>query len=221
MYCAQVGQGTAIVTCHDLLAVRGALGEETECPLCHREIRSTLDRFRLEASAVAAPHPPHCATRSESSGKETVDRSSSDSARYQLPLPQQSVDRARASFQTSKASTRPRFRLRRFQPTDEEPRRISDFCPNEKSGTADRFRGQKLTPELRSLGEQLGVLERVVEVAGPANELLEALYSSAMVLLYPSRFEGFGWPNIKAQACGCPVICSNRKPMSGSAETPH
>ncbi len=44
--------------------------------------------------------------------------------------------------------------------------------------------------------------------------MLEALYSSAMVLLYPSRFEGFGWPIIEAQACACPVICSNREPMS-------
>jgi glycosyltransferase involved in cell wall biosynthesis len=53
-----------------------------------------------------------------------------------------------------------------------------------------------------------------VEVPGPDNELLEALYSSALVLLYPSRFEGFGWPIIEAQACGCPVICSNREPMA-------
>ena len=57
-------------------------------------------------------------------------------------------------------------------------------------------------------------MDRVVEVEGPENELLEALYSSAMVLLYPSRFEGFGWPIIEAQACGCPVICGNREPMS-------
>ena len=62
--------------------------------------------------------------------------------------------------------------------------------------------------------------ERVVEIEEPSNELLEALYSSALVLLYPSRFEGFGWPIIEAQACGCPVICSDREPMSKSAATP-
>jgi glycosyltransferase involved in cell wall biosynthesis len=76
------------------------------------------------------------------------------------------------------------------------------------------FAGQKLTPELRSLAEHLGLGERIVEVAMPDNELLEALYSTAMVLLYPSRFEGFGWPIIEAQACGCPVICSDHEPMS-------
>ena len=76
------------------------------------------------------------------------------------------------------------------------------------------FAGKKLTPELRSLGQRLGIYDRIVEVETPDNDLLEALYSSAMALLYPSRFEGFGWPIIEAQACGCPVICSNREPMS-------
>ena len=28
-------------------------------------------------------------------------------------------------------------------------------------------------------------------------------------LLFPSRFEGFGWPVVEAQACGCPVLCSD------------
>ena len=76
------------------------------------------------------------------------------------------------------------------------------------------FAGEKLTPALRSLGKELGVADRLVEVEEPSNELLEALYSSALVLLHPSRFEGFGWPIIEAQACGCPVICSDREPMS-------
>jgi glycosyltransferase involved in cell wall biosynthesis len=76
------------------------------------------------------------------------------------------------------------------------------------------FAGQKLTPALRSLGEELGMLERIVEVENPPNEVVEALYNAALVLLFPSRFEGFGWPIIEAQACGCPVICARREPMS-------
>ena len=43
----------------------------------------------------------------------------------------------------------------------------------------------------------------------PPDNLLEALYNGAVALLFPSRFEGFGWPAIEAQACGCPVLCSD------------
>jgi glycosyltransferase involved in cell wall biosynthesis len=70
-----------------------------------------------------------------------------------------------------------------------------------------------LNTELHSLGAELGVSDRIVSIVNPESELLEALYSEAMALVYPSRFEGFGWPIIEAQACGCPVICSNREPL--------
>jgi glycosyltransferase involved in cell wall biosynthesis len=33
------------------------------------------------------------------------------------------------------------------------------------------------------------------------------------MLLFPSLDEGFGWPIIEAQACGCPVLTSGRPPM--------
>jgi glycosyltransferase involved in cell wall biosynthesis len=42
------------------------------------------------------------------------------------------------------------------------------------------------------------------------DEDLAALYASAMVLVYPSLYEGFGLPPLEAMACGTPVIVSNR-----------
>jgi glycosyltransferase involved in cell wall biosynthesis len=45
-------------------------------------------------------------------------------------------------------------------------------------------------------------------------EDLCGLYSGASALLFPSLCEGFGWPIIEAQACGCPVFTSNRPPMT-------
>ena len=32
-------------------------------------------------------------------------------------------------------------------------------------------------------------------------------------MIFPSYSEGFGWPIIEAQACGAPVITSNKAPM--------
>jgi len=79
------------------------------------------------------------------------------------------------------------------------------------------FVGDLLSPELLSLAESLGISDRVTQVPDASEESLEALYNRAMALLYPSRFEGFGWPVIEAQACGCPVVCSNAGPLPEAA----
>jgi glycosyltransferase involved in cell wall biosynthesis len=42
----------------------------------------------------------------------------------------------------------------------------------------------------------------------PAEDL-PALYHAASLLVYPSLFEGFGFPLVEAMSCGCPVVCSN------------
>ena len=37
---------------------------------------------------------------------------------------------------------------------------------------------------------------------------LAAMYRGAAFLLFPSTYEGFGWPPLEAMAFGCPVVCS-------------
>jgi glycosyltransferase involved in cell wall biosynthesis len=73
--------------------------------------------------------------------------------------------------------------------------------------------GAELSPELRSMATALGILPRIKEIVSPSSGLLRALYSKATALLFTSLVEGFGWPIIEAQACGCPVITSDREPM--------
>jgi glycosyltransferase involved in cell wall biosynthesis len=46
------------------------------------------------------------------------------------------------------------------------------------------------------------------------NEDLRALYSMAELLLFPSLEEGFGWPISEAQACGCRVVTTGKSPMT-------
>lgn len=50
--------------------------------------------------------------------------------------------------------------------------------------------------------------------SGLHTPVLEALYSQARVMLFPSLAEGFGWPIVEAQACGCPVITTGEAPMT-------
>lgn len=45
------------------------------------------------------------------------------------------------------------------------------------------------------------------------NEDLPAIYSQALLFLYPSLRESFGLPILEAMACGCPVITSNTSSM--------
>jgi glycosyltransferase involved in cell wall biosynthesis len=59
-----------------------------------------------------------------------------------------------------------------------------------------------------ALAERLG-LDGAVRELGPVSEAdLAALYNGADVLLFPSFYEGFGWPPLEAMASGLPVVCS-------------
>jgi glycosyltransferase involved in cell wall biosynthesis len=74
--------------------------------------------------------------------------------------------------------------------------------------------GKPWDEPLRALVQASSVSGDVVELQRVSNEELRALYSDAAALLFPSREEGFGWPILEAQACGCPVITTDRAPMT-------
>jgi glycosyltransferase involved in cell wall biosynthesis len=52
-------------------------------------------------------------------------------------------------------------------------------------------------------------LLNVIFLSGIQDRDLAILYQMADMMVYPSRFEGFGLPVAEAQASGCPVITSN------------
>jgi glycosyltransferase involved in cell wall biosynthesis len=51
-----------------------------------------------------------------------------------------------------------------------------------------------------------------------ANEERKFLYTGAEVFVYPSFFEGFGFPPLEAQLCGCPVVTGNRSSLPETIE---
>ena len=73
--------------------------------------------------------------------------------------------------------------------------------------------GKAPNDELLEEISRLGIGERVHFVGAVSNPELEALYHSAECLVFPSLAEGFGWPVIEAQSCGCRVAASNCPPL--------
>jgi glycosyltransferase involved in cell wall biosynthesis len=205
-----------VITCHDLLAVRGALGEATDCPASFTGV--LLQRWILRGLARAG-----AIVCISSATRTDVERLVSNGA-----------EKARLAFLGLNHSYK-------VLAPEERERRLAQFPRLHKPfllhvGSNERrknragvlrifhkvssrwdgclvFAGEAIPPGLRQLARDLGISERVVEIVQPGGELLEAIYNQAFALLFPSTFEGFGWPIIEAQASGCPVVCSNSGPF--------
>ncbi|EIW8532290.1 MULTISPECIES: glycosyltransferase family 4 protein [Klebsiella pneumoniae complex] len=55
--------------------------------------------------------------------------------------------------------------------------------------------------------------ERIRFMGRVSDEKLINLYQNATAFIFPSFYEGFGIPPLEAQACGCPVLSSDRASM--------
>lgn len=64
----------------------------------------------------------------------------------------------------------------------------------------------KAENDLKEAVRELGMQETVLFTGFIAEEDLPRIYSGAVLFLYPSLYEGFGFPPLEAMACGVPVI---------------
>ncbi len=74
--------------------------------------------------------------------------------------------------------------------------------------------GVKQTDAIRAVLAEVPEQGAVHFLYGIDHALLQAVYSTARAFLFPSLAEGFGWPIVEAQACGCPVITTDDSPMN-------
>jgi len=70
-----------------------------------------------------------------------------------------------------------------------------------------------LTSGLESVMQPLVASGELRPLGYTSDEALAALYAGAMVLVYPSLYEGFGLPPLEAMASGTPVIVSDRSTL--------
>ena len=222
MYAADAVNAPTVVTCHDLIAVRQALGEELHCPVSFtgRLLQRWILRSLRRADAVVCVST---ATRDDAERLVARDGPAPNLAvisnGLNYPYRKLPESEALARFKDISGLTVP-FVL---HVGSNLPRKNRDgvirifALTKEKWNARLVFAGDALTSDQLLLVERLGVRDRVIQLENATNQQLEALYSLATALLYPSLSEGFGWPIIEAQACGCPVICSDIPPMPETA----
>ncbi len=94
-------------------------------------------------------------------------------------------------------------------------------------GTGDPRKNMKIIPEaLDRAGLEVplvvagwsgwagkNVWEKVLFLGYMGDDELALLYSGAVALIFPSRYEGFGLPILEAMACGCPVVTTREASM--------
>lgn len=106
-----------------------------------------------------------------------------------------------------------------LQPRKNLARLIEAFGRSRTLGCKLVIAGKKgwLYADLFRLAEKAGVADRVIFPGYVHDADKATLLSGAMALVFPSLYEGFGFPVIEAMACGTPVICSNTSSMPEAA----
>jgi glycosyltransferase involved in cell wall biosynthesis len=210
-----------VVTCHDLLAVRGSLGEETDCPaswsgkILQRWIVASLrraDAIVCVSRATAADAVRLLGASENASGITVIENGLNYDYR---PLPEEKVKARLEKLSQLKLDCPFVLHVGSHLRRKNREGVLRIFAKTKDHWNAQLvFAGDALSNDLWTQARALGVADRMVEIVSAESELLEALYNRAHALLFPSRFEGFGWPIAEAQACGCPVLCRDAAPMS-------
>ena len=217
-----------VVTCHDLLAVRSARGEIPENPTrwSGRQLQEMVVKGLARARQVVCDSE---ATQGDVHRLIPLakDRVSVISVGFNYPYSPMPEPEARTRTKSlsesspptgNPASQRPGFILHvggnQWYKNRLGVLRIYASAVAANPAAPDLIMaGKPFTAEMEAYVAANHLHERVRSIEGCGNEDLRALYSLANLLLFPSLAEGFGWPVIEAQACGCPVLCSSVEPF--------
>ena len=216
MYAPMIGAKPVVVTCHDMIAVQAARGElpELRSSLLGKILQRWICHGLRRAARVA------CVSRATFDDAHRLLKSSKNlcvilnglNDSYQF-LARSEVNRRLA--RVPEIQTPFVLHLGSNLPYKNREGVLRIFAKvSREINLRLVIAGEALNGNLSWLASKLQIEERVVQVAKPDRALVEALYNRAVCLLFPSRYEGFGWPPIEAQVCGCPVVASNIAPFA-------
>jgi glycosyltransferase involved in cell wall biosynthesis len=219
-YIKHLGSVPHVVTCHDMLAIRSALGEipQHRTSWTGRQLQRLILRRLADAQHVVCVSEATCADLSRVAG---ISRDRISRVYNSLNYPYSRMDQKEAAL-----------RIRRFHIDPGQDflmhvggnqwyknrlgvLRIFSLLRNSAVGHSLKLVmvGKPWTTEMRNFVAENRMSDATLELTKVADEDLRALYSTATLMLFPSLQEGFGWPIIEAHACGCPVVTSNGAPM--------
>ena len=220
-YLKQLPKNQSVITCHDVLAIRGALGyKDAFCNASRMGVmlQKWILKNLIEATKVA------CVS------KFTLNQLT-ELSKNQNPLNQDwrvihnslndnfiafDVEISTNIFKSHGINMRKPFILHVGSNLPRKNRSILievlNIVKHEWGGNVI-FAGQGMDDSLISLAKSYNIEDRILEIKKPSHTLLNALYCSCTAFIFPSFSEGFGWPIIEAQACGAPIIASNLEPL--------
>jgi glycosyltransferase involved in cell wall biosynthesis len=220
MYALMLGHTPSVVTCHDMLAIRSALGEIPENPT--RLSGRVLQRWTLRGLKRAT----HVVCVSEQTQQEWLRTGSpaQDSTSVvpnALHYPYRPMDQAEKQARLDRLGVGAvpyilHVGSNSWYKNRSGLARIFDGLVQHDPFRAFRLviAGKPLQAEVADWLLARGHGPRLVQTGPVDDEDLRALYSGAGLLLFPSLQEGFGWPIVEAQACACLVATTNRAPMT-------
>ncbi len=223
MYLRTARRKPNLITCHDLLAIRAARGEFSQAPtswtgrLLQRWILSGLCGAR-NVLCVSGKTAEDLKTLTGDVGSNGATRCVIYNALNWSYRPGAALSGALASRQGLRQGERYFLHVGGNQWYKNRVGVLRIFARlveiEEFSGARLILAGKPLTGELREVIRAERLANCVIEAVDATNEELQALYGNAVAMLFPSLEEGFGWPILEAQACGCPVVTTGRPPMS-------
>ncbi|MFT3932638.1 MAG: glycosyltransferase family 1 protein [Chitinophagaceae bacterium] len=220
-YLAHLPKYKSGITCHDVLAIRGALGyADAYCPAS--AMGKVLQKWILR-NLLKSKHIALVSGKTKMQLMELANNKKDNDQHWEIILNAFNAD----FYKTDKATTasllgesgidaNTPYLLHVGSDLPRKNRKLLLEMVHQLNGSWKGkicYAGYPLEQELVSLADSLQLSDRIISVKQPSHQQLLALYSQCEAFVFPSFSEGFGWPVIEAQACGAPVIASNIEPM--------